>query len=109
MGKTGGACLAGDAVDRFHKILMDGDEMTKKRKGWRTAWKGKLEGYMATTFSSEHPFNTEAKLLAIDGGPETQWEQNYLEKTFPKVHGDQHYTLVKFPDLNHFLEYLLEV
>merc|ERR1719188_550956 len=72
---TGGRNVAGDAKDQFHKMLMDKKHLDQEIQGWRIAWKGKLEAYMEC---DEDDFSEPVTIYSIAGGPETQWERQYL-------------------------------
>lgn len=99
----GGSNIAGDADDHFHKILMKEEEMTWEVKGWRLAWKGKLEGAINAALKPRKSI----KFLSIKGGPETQWERNYLLKELPKTHGEQPIRTELFEDLDDLMRWLL--
>lgn len=82
---AGGINIAGDEHDRFHKLLMDPEVMDMVIRGWRIAWKGKLEALL----SMSCPANQEDKsvrIFSIKGGPETDWERNYLQNKLQEVH-----------------------
>merc|ERR1712032_1230536 len=97
----GGSNIAGDAKDRFHKLLMDPAKMTQEIKGWRDAWKGKLEGLLSVYCPDDA-----LKLLSLQGGPETEWERQYLLNEFKTVHDQRNIEIVCHESLDELLAYL---
>lgn len=71
----GGANIAGDAKDDFHKNIMTAQEMGKLQ-GWRTAWKGKVCAAISLR-QQDYP-DLPVIVLTIDGGPECQWEYKQI-------------------------------
>jgi len=94
--------VAGDAKDQFHKLLMEPKAMTQEIKGWRIAWKGKLEFFMESVGDSAGPVT----LYSLTGGPETQWERAYLQGEFTKVHNRRVIDVRCFDRLETFLDHL---
>jgi hypothetical protein len=70
--------VAGDAQDQFHAEVMDEEEMTITRAGWRIAWKGKVS--TGIHFSVKLAPSKPVELWAINGGPECQLEIQKLEQ-----------------------------
>merc|ERR1712007_348208 len=67
---------AGAAKDEFHLKMMSEKEMSVDRKGWRTAWKGKVEAcFQALVRQSPKRII----IVTIAGGIECQWEVEFLK------------------------------
>merc|ERR1712203_1158178 len=80
----GGINCAGDAKDRFHRMAMSSAEMAIAVAVRRTAWKGKVfQGIK--TLQAVLP-NVNIVLIAIDGGPECQFEQEELTNVIVPMH-----------------------
>jgi len=99
----GGRNIAGDAHDRFHKLLMDPNVMLNEVKGWRQAWQGKLEGFLEC---DNDEMDIEVTLFSLKGGFETDWERAYLLDQVPKVHSKRKIKVVCFENLNELLCHL---
>jgi len=99
-----GQNLAGDAKDTFHQQVMPASELTQEKKGWRVAWLGKV-----TTGITP---NNRIFVVTYKGGPETDWEQEQIEKTrFPSLMkgntlSDDNLQVLHFVDLDAFLDYV---
>lgn len=102
---AGGINIAGDEHDRFHKLLMDPEVMNEVIRGWRIAWKGKLEALL----SMSCPANQEDKsvrLFSIKGGPETDWERDYLQKELQEVHTFEKINVVCLENVDELIDHL---
>merc|ERR1711976_1041995 len=69
---------AGAAKDEFHSKIMSEEEMSDDRKGWRTAWKGKVEACFQALVQ-QNP--NDIIIVTIAGGMECQWEVDFLKST----------------------------
>lgn len=102
-----GASVAGWATDTFHLKLMEDWEVREQIPGWRTGWKGKVDAVRILSLPKNDK-DAELVLLSLKGGPETDWERNYLENNFSKVSDDQRISIVKFETLEELLEWTIQ-